>query len=251
MPACQHCQTPVTPPYTLCQACEALMFTTLLQLAKDLTPLRNSLDATLHPGGHQPGRTLTATAPTPLRLDVLDLLDTIDATGCELLRRLNGVDARGWNRVATGVDARTTLWCVAGHPRLATYPDSGVMLDAFARLAAQADRILDPPEQRREIGPCDTCATMLTAGPTDQWVTCHECDRVQRVQTVRLRRLERLCFDDTKRASAAQVARVFTDAGITVRRNTISQWIRRGRLAVHPDGIAYCDVYRIVIAPTA
>ncbi|RSX53012.1 hypothetical protein [Bifidobacterium samirii] len=252
MPACQHCHTSVARPYTLCQACESLLFRTLLQLAKDLEPLRDSLDATLHPGGHQPTRTITPTAPTPLRLDVLDLLDTIDATGSELLRRLNGVDAQQWNRVATDVDTHTTLWCIAGHPRLATYPDAGLTLDTFARLSAQTDRIIDPPEHRREIGPCDTCATMLTAGPHDQWVTCPACERVQRVQTVRLRRLERLCFDDTRRGSAAEIARAFTDAGITVRRGTINIWKNRGIIPTDTHGnIAYCDVYRRVIAPTS
>ena len=76
---CQNCNTIIENGYALCEACELRFAGTLLRLARDITPLHDSLDATLHPGGHSPVRIQTATPPTPIRLDVLDLIDMLDA----------------------------------------------------------------------------------------------------------------------------------------------------------------------------
>lgn len=77
---CQNCNTIIENGYALCEACELRFAGTLLRLARDITPLHDSLDATLHPGGHSPVRIQTATPPTPIRLDVLDLIDMLDAS---------------------------------------------------------------------------------------------------------------------------------------------------------------------------
>ena len=202
---CQNCKTITEGGYSLCETCELRFAGTLLRLARDVTPLHDSLDATLHPGGHSPTRIQTATPPTPIRLDVLDLIDMLDATARELWRCLDGI-------------------------------------------ARKVDAALDPPEQRREIGTCELCETMLTAGAADQWVTCPVCGREQRAQTVKLRRLKTLCWDDSRRGSAAEIAKVFTDAGITVKRHTLTVWKSRGKLDVTPQGISYSSVYRLVIS---
>lgn len=245
---CQHCHNDTTENHTLCTACEMTFFHTLIRLANDIMPLHDSLDATLHPGGHSPVRIQTTTPPTPIRLDVLDLIDILDSTAYELRRRLDGIDAHLDAPDPQCEDLRMTLITCAGHPRLAMFPDAGMYLDVLADLAVRIDHVLDPPEEHREIGTCECCATMLTAGSRDQWVTCPVCGREQRVQTVKLKRLERLCFDDSRRGSAAGIARAFTDAGITLRAATIRKWVQRGRLTRSPQGIAYCDAYRLVIA---
>lgn len=78
---------------SLCETCEMRFAGTLLGLARDVTPLHDSLDATLHPGGHSPVRIQTATPPTPIRLDVLDLIDMLDATARQLGLPLEAVRA--------------------------------------------------------------------------------------------------------------------------------------------------------------
>ena len=115
-------------------------------------------------------------------------------------------------------------------------------------IARKIDLVLDPPEQRREIGTCELCGTMLTAGANDQWVTCPICGTEQRVQTVKLRRLEKLCWDDSQRGSAAEIAKVFADTGIAIKRHTLTVWKSRGKLDVTPQGISYSSVYRLVIS---
>ena len=144
--------------------------------------------------GTRPSRIQTATPPTPIRLDVLDLLDMLDATARELWRCLDVIDALDWHKDPRMEDLEATLIDCAGHPRLATFADAGFYMATINGIARKIDLTLDPPEQRREIGTCELCATMLTAGAADQWVTCPVCGREQRAQTVKLRRLKTLCW---------------------------------------------------------
>lgn len=249
---CQNCAANIDDGWTLCVPCELRFAGMLLRLARDVTPLHDSLDATLHPGGHAPVRIQTATPPTPIRLDVLDLIDMLDATARELWRCLDGIDALDWRRDPRTEDLKATLIKCAGHPKLATFGDAGLYMHVIDGIARKVAAALDPPEQRRrEIGTCELCGTMLTAGAADQWVTCPVCGREQRAQTVKLRRLKTLCWDDSKRGSAAEIAKAFTDAGITVRRGTLNVWVNRGKLCNGPQGIAYCDVYRLVVGGAA
>lgn len=248
---CQNCAANIDDGWTLCVPCELRFAGMLLRLARDVTPLHDSLDATLHPGGHAPVRIQTATPPTPIRLDVLDLIDMLDATAREFWRCLDVIDALDWRRDPRTEDLKATLIKCAGHPKLATFGDAGLYMHVIDGIARKVDAALDPPEQRREIGTCELCETMLTAGAADQWVTCPVCGREQRAQTVKLRRLKTLCWDDSRRGSAAEIAKAFTDAGIPVRRGTLNVWVNRGKLPSSPQGLAYCDVYRLVIGGAA
>lgn len=245
---CQNCKTITEEGYSLCEACELRFAGTLLRLARDITPLHDSLDATLHPGGHSPVRIQTATPPTPIRLDVLDLIDMLDATARELWHRLDGIDALDWRKDKRNEDLMATLIACAGHPKLTTVADAGLYMHVINDLARKVDTVLDPPEQRREIGTCELCETMLTTGAADQWVTCPVCGREQRAQTVKLRRLEKLCWDDSRRGPAAEIAKVFADTGIAIKRHTLTVWKSRGKLDVTPQGISYSSVYRLVIS---
>ncbi len=111
---CQNCKTITEGGYSLCETCELRFAGTLLRLARDVTPLHDSLDATLHPGGHSPTRIQTATPPTPIRLDVLDLIDMLDATARELWRCLDGIDALDWRKDKRNEDLKATLIACAG-----------------------------------------------------------------------------------------------------------------------------------------
>lgn len=245
---CQNCKMMTEDGCSLCVTCELRFAGTLLRLARDVTPLHDSLDATLHPGGHSPVRIQTATPPTPIRLDVLDLIDMLDATARELWHRLDGIDALDWRKDKRNEDLKATLIACTGHPKLATFADAGLYMHVINDLARKVDTVLDPTEQRREIGTCELCETMLTAGANDQWVTCPICGTEQRVQTVKLRRLEKLCWDDSRRGSAAEIAKVFADTGIAIKRHTLTVWKSRGKLDVTPQGISYSSVYRLVIS---
>ena len=179
---------------------------------------------------------------------MLDLIDMLDATARELWRCLDGIDALDWRK-------RQTQRGSEGHAHRMRRPPQARHVRGRGRLHARVDGIarkvdaaLDPPEQRREIGTCELCETMLTAGAADQWVTCPVCGREQRAQTVKLRRLKTLCWDDSRRGSAADIAKAFTDAGITLKASRVRKWVERGQVSRTPQGIPYSDVYRQVIA---
>ena len=142
---CQNCRTMTEEGCSLCETCEMRFAGTLLRLARDVTPLYDSLDATLHPGGHSPTRIQTATPPTPIRLDVLDLIDMLDATARELWRCLDGIDALDWRKDKRNEDLKATLIACAGHPRLATFADAGFYMHVVDGIARKVDAALDPP----------------------------------------------------------------------------------------------------------
>ncbi len=166
--------------YALCTACE-LRFAGIAPATRarrhavarlaGRDPASGRARARQDPDGH---------SPTPIRLDVLDLLDMLDATARELWRCLDVIDALDWHKDPRMEDLEATLIDCAGHPRLATFADAGFYMATINGIARKIDLTLDPPEQRREIGTCELCATMLTAGAADQWVTCPVCGREQR-----------------------------------------------------------------------
>ena len=111
-------------------------------------------------------RIQTATPPTPIRLDVLDLIDMLDATARELWRRLDGIDALDWRKDKRNEDLMATLIACAGHPRLATFADAGFYMHVVDGIARKVDAALDPPEQRREIAPANYARPCSPQEPT-------------------------------------------------------------------------------------
>lgn len=147
--------------------------------------LEASLDATLHPGGHQPTRIITPVAPTPLRLDVLDHIDLLASIAQGLWRRLQGVDILDWKRDLCP-DIIGCLTDAAMHPRLAHLPDIGMYVAQFQRLKPLTLGIIDPPDRATPIGQCLTCGLTITASANATIVTCPTCGREQTASAVRL-----------------------------------------------------------------
>lgn len=249
---CTNCHKPIDDQHTLCPSCEVRFALTLLRLAASLEPLHDMLDSTIHYGGHEPTRTLTSTPPTPIRLAVLDLIDDITTYSYELRRLLLGMPDQ--EHEATYEDAIGTLIADAGAPTISTNTCAGMYMRDAIRLMQTADRLLDPPNMR-DIGHCPNplCGVMLQACDGQQSVTCSMCGTTTDTHTIQLRTLERLCWDDERHGSAAQIARVFTDCGIPVLANTIRQWAKRGKLHAttntrqHRPTYRYSDVYRLTV----
>lgn len=182
---CQVCDRPVEAGYTLCPACELSFALLLDQYVPWTHALEASLDATLHPGGHQPTRIITPVAPTPLRLDVLDHIDLLASIAQGLWRRLQGVDILYWKRDLCP-DIIGCLTDAAMHPRLAHLPDVGMYVAQFQRLKPLTLGIIDPPDRATPIGQCLQCGLTITATRDAETVTCPTCGREQTASAVRL-----------------------------------------------------------------
>lgn len=229
---CQICDTPLDDGYTLCPACELDFALLLDQYVPWTHALEASLDATLHPGGHQPTRIITPTAPTPLRLDVLDHLDLLASIAQGLWRRLTGVNILKWQRDLCP-DIIGCLTDAAMHPRLAQLPDVGMYVSQFQRLKPKTLAIIDPPEPVTPIGQCLQCGVTISASQTASIVTCPTCGREQTSSAVRLDLLER-SIRSGKSFTAGECARLLRGAGYSVSGSTIRSWKHRGLL--QPDG---------------
>lgn len=229
---CQICDTPIDDGYTLCPACELSFALLLDQYVPWTHALEASLDATLHPGGHQPTRIITPVAPTPLRLDVLDHIDLLASIAQGLWRRLAGVDILDWKRDLCH-DIIGCLTDAAMHPRLAQLPDIGMYVGQFQRLKPKTLAIIDPPDRATPIGQCLTCGLTITASANATIVTCPTCGREQTASAVRLDLLER-SIRSGKCFTAGECARLLRGAGYSVSGSTIRSWKHRGLL--QPDG---------------
>lgn len=229
---CQTCNTPIDDGYTLCPSCELSFALLLDQYVPWVHALEASLDATLHPGGHQPTRIITPVAPTPLRLDVLDHLDLLAGIAQGLWRRLQGVDILDWKRDLCP-DIIGCLTDSAMHPNLAKIPDIGMYVAQFHRFKPLTLGIIDPPEPMTPIGQCLQCGLTITAGANATIVTCPTCGKEQTASAVRLDLLER-SIRSGKSFTAGECARLLRGAGYSVSGSTIRSWKHRGLL--QPDG---------------
>lgn len=229
---CQTCDTPIDDGHVLCPACELGFALQLLRYVPWVHALEASLDATVHPGGHQPTRIITPTAPTPIRLDVLDHLDLLASTAQGLWRRLMGVDVLDWKRDLCP-DVIGCLTDSAAHPRLAMLPDAGMYAEQFRRLRARTLEIIDVPERRTPIGQCLACGLTLTAADGQEHVTCPTCGREQTASAVRLDLLRR-SIDSGRMFTAGECARLLQDCGYRISRKTITSWKTRG--LIEPSG---------------
>lgn len=225
---CQACGNGVETGYTLCPRCElgfALLLLGFVPLGRTLHAM---LDATLHPGDHQPSQADTSVPPTPIRLDVLDQLDQLDAATQELWRHLRGVDPLNWRRDL----CPDLVGCVtdsATHPKLARLGDAGMYVHRFQQLRKRAQALADPPRRLTPVGQCLTCGMTLRADTGQEAFTCATCGRKQPAVQVRLDLLER-SMSSGRMFTAAECARLLQTCGYAVSRKTITTWKRRGLL---------------------
>lgn len=227
--ACQTCSIPVEDGNALCPACELEFALLLLQYVPWVHALEAALDATLHPGGHQPTRIITAVAPTPIRLDVLDHIDLLATIAQGLWQRLQGVNALKWQRDLCP-DIIGCLTDAAMHPNLAHIPDIGMYVHQFRILRVKTLEIIDPPERSAPIGQCLTCGLIITAGEDDATVTCPTCGTEQSVNAVRLDLLRR-SINSERAFTAEECAKLLQGCGYRVSGATIRSWKHRGLLS--------------------
>ena len=245
---CQHCHhTYQDETHPLCPACDLALTLDPLRLCVWLDPLHASLDATVHPGGHQPTRVNLPNAPTPIRLDVLDLLDTIDATARAMWRRLEGVDALDWRRDAPAATSlRRLLMDISGHPRLTLLADAGMWLDSLDRLCALTLAIIDIPDRPKPIGHCPNplCGVQLNAIDGQGKVTCPVCGGEWHVADVRLALLESLAGSE-RLLTLTECARLLGECGYHVTRKQLQHRRDRGLLTPQTNDSKGRQLFRV------
>ena len=87
---------------TMCDKCETALRGWIHDYPVWIHALREFLDSTAHYGGHQPGRVNLPSAPTPIRLSVVDHLQEIEDAVTALWCRLYAPPAMPWAEPPAG-----------------------------------------------------------------------------------------------------------------------------------------------------
>ncbi|WP_223852421.1 hypothetical protein [Bifidobacterium tissieri] len=218
---CQHCGTPVTDPWTLCQSCRRLYAHTLHQLT---IAMRRLQQITLHDyrltsgdGGNHSGF-----PAVPIDLNAADLLRDIETMLQDMLNE-TGVESRPkWQRILRWTPKHMTDLCQASR--------SGYYLDQCARALLRVQPLTDRiPRQRRLVGQCPHCGRPVNATPRDQWAAC-PCGHLLDLDIIRYDSralISRLHKTMTPAGCAKWLA---DEYGLSVSRKTISTWLGRGKL---------------------
>ena len=166
---------------------------------------------------------MRTTAPIPLNEGAWNLLEDIEHFAWSLGRavgvRQRHVPTEGLLTAATNrVD------------RLLTRPDAPIIKRMAATLVQRISRQFEPPEDHTLIGYCQQCGSELWCAQDDLesgWTVCPSCGRTLKVMEVQQIRILRLASCGTQ-GTAAGLCDLLKRCGIGIKRNTVTQWRKRG-----------------------
>lgn len=243
---CQVCGGECNLRNTLCDKCDAVMRGWLRDYPSRIHALREFLDSTAHYGGHQPGRTNLASAPTPVRLSVIDHLQEIDDLAVALWRRLYAPPAMPWVTYGVHPPLVDMLRVCAGSPRLRRMPDIADFYHEWESMVRKTLDIIDVPPSKHGIGRCPNplCGVELSEPIDAVEVTCPVCGNTYRVVDVRLGFL-RECIESGRAFTAGECVELLRECGFQCNANTIRSWRKRGRLQPAGENEKGRPLYRL------
>lgn len=224
MTDCQHCHKPMKPAADnpLCQNCRETYWTLIRQLGHVQLPALRSImlrQAHIGPTGHTPNK---GNAPLPINTRAQDLIAESEAWLAEQAGKIRtayaGYDWRkAWYAIIS--NRHTTL-------NMPTAADDYAALEHIVRRNEQA---LTPEDELIILGTCPKCDSMLTGTPEAETVTCQDCHAEWPAPAIKAARDERLWHVQIT-GTPSDAAKELKRYGLTISRNLISQWLRRGKL---------------------
>lgn len=228
MTDCQHCHKPMTPAADnlLCQTCRETYWQLIHQLGHiQLPTLRSIMLRQAHIGtpAHTPNK---GNAPLPIDTRAQDLITESEAWLAEQAGKINSRYGnlpwdKAWKKLTA--NKHTIL-------NMSTAADDYAALEHIIRRNEQA---LTPEEAMVIIGTCPKCDSMLTGTPEAESVTCQGCHMEWAAPAIKAARDERL-WQMQITGTPSDAAKELQRYGLTVSRNLISQWLRRGKLHATP-----------------
>lgn len=224
MTDCQHCHKPMQQASAsmLCPSCREDYWTMIYQLGHvQLPALRSIMLRQAHIGtsAHTPNK---GNAPLPIDTCAQDLIAESEAWLAEQAGKIRPqyADYR-WRKA----------WCAIISNRhtilaMSTAADDYAALEHITRRNEQA---LTPEDELIILGTCPKCDSMLTGTPEAESVTCQGCHREWAAPAIKAARDERL-WQVQITGTPSDAAKELKRYGLTVSRNLISQWLKRGKL---------------------
>lgn len=216
---CQVCGGECRIQATMCDKCENTLRGWIHDYPIWIHALREFLDSTAHYGGHQPGRVNLPSAPTPIRLSVVDHLQEIEDAVTALWCRLYAPPAMPWATSIAVPPVADMLKACWSCQRLNRLPDIGLIWHDWQRLTRKTLGIIDVPPSRHGIGRClnPLCGVELSAEVGAVSVDCPVCGNAYRVVDVRLGFL-RECIESGRAFTAGSARSCCVNAGSSAMR---------------------------------
>lgn len=225
MTDCQHCHKPMktTAANMLCANCREDYWTMIYQLGHvQLPTLRSIMLRQAHIGTpeHTPNR---GNAPLPIDTRAQDLITESEAWLAEQAGKIrtqygNLPWNKAWQRIIANKHTILTM---------STAADDYASLQHIIRRNEQA---LTPEDELIILGTCPNCHTLLTGTPEAESVTCQGCHGEWAAPAIKAARDERL-WQVQITGTPSDAAKELKRYGLTVSRNLISQWLKRGKLS--------------------
>ena len=225
MTDCQHCHKPMktTADNPLCQTCRETYWTLIRQLGHVQLPALRSImlkQAHIGPTGHTPNK---GNAPIPIDTHAQDLIEESEAWLAEQAGKIRAAYAaydwrKAWYAIIS--NRHTTL-------NMPTAADDYTTLQHITRRNEQA---LTPEDELIILGTCPNCHSMLAGTPEAESVTCQDCHREWAAPAIKAARDERL-WQVQITGTPSDAAKELKRYGLTISRNLISQWLKRGKLS--------------------
>lgn len=225
MTNCKHCQKPMKPiaANLLCASCRETYWQAIRQLGHVQLPALRSImlrQARIGTTTHTPSR---GNAPLPIDTHAQDLITESEAWLSEQAGKIRAAYAAyDWRKA----------WCAIISNRhtilaMSTAADDYAALQHIIRRNEQA---LTPEEELIILGTCPNCHTLLTGTPEAESVTCPDCHREWAAPAIKAARDERL-WQVQITGTPSDAAKELKRYGLTISRNLISQWLKRGKLS--------------------
>ena len=218
---CLHCGKPASG--TLCVKCTADYWAMIYQLGHIQLPALRSImlrQARIGTPTHTPSR---GNAPLPIDTHAQDLIADSEAWLAEQAGKIRAAYA--------GYDWRKAWYAIISNRHtilnMSTAADDYAALEHITRRNEQA---LTPEEELIILGTCPKCDSMLTGTPEAESVTCPDCHREWAAPAIKAARDERL-WQVQITGTPSDAAKELKRYGLTISRNLISQWLKRGKLS--------------------
>lgn len=225
MTDCQHCHKPMKQAAAnmLCANCRETYWQLIHQLGHvQLPALRSIMLRQAHIGtpAHTPNK---GNAPLPIDTRAQDLIADSEAWLAEQAGKIRAAYAaydwrKAWHAI---ISNRHTIL------DMPTAADDYAALEHISRRNEQA---LTPEDELIILGTCPKCDSMLTGTPEAESVTCQGCHMEWAVPAIKAARDERL-WQMQITGTPSDAAKELKRYGLTVSRNLISQWLKRGKLS--------------------
>ena len=207
----------------LCQTCREDYWAMIYQLGHVQLPALRSImlrQARIGTTTHTPSR---GNAPLPIDTRAQDLITESEAWLAEQAGKIRAAYAaydwrKAWYAI---ISNRHTIL------NMSTAADDYASLQHIVRRNEQA---LTPEDELIILGTCPNCHTLLTGTPEAESVTCPDCHMEWAAPAIKAARDERLWQVQIVGTPSA-VAKELKRYGLTVSRNLISQWLKRGKLS--------------------